>query len=46
MFNNAIAADSKWREKLQELFNKYSNIVPFKNMGFSEDWQNDKFWSL
>ncbi len=46
MLNNAISPNSKWREKLKDLFQEYSSIVPFQQMGFNNDWQNDEFWTL
>jgi len=42
--NEAISPDSKWKDRLYHLFEKYSDYVPFNLMGFQGDWKNDTFW--
>jgi hypothetical protein len=42
--NESISPGSEWKERLYQLFDKYSAYVPFNLMGFSKDWQNDSFW--
>lgn len=42
----AISPDSIWRDKLYSLFEEYSDSIPFEQMGFTEDWKADEFWSL
>lgn len=39
------APDNHWREKLLHLF-KNNPSIPFINMGFSEDWEQDGLWVL
>lgn len=41
----SINADSKWKLKLKNLFQEHSTI-PFQQMGFLDDWQNDAFWVM
>jgi len=42
--NEVISPDSKWKDRLFHLFEKYSDHVPFDLMGFQSDWRNDSFW--
>ncbi len=42
--NEAISPGSKWKERLFNLFEKFSNYVPFEHMGYQSDWKNDLFW--
>ncbi|MBP9722614.1 MAG: Abi family protein, partial [Gammaproteobacteria bacterium] len=44
--NRALSPKSSWHNKLRELFENYSEFVPFEQMGFIEDWKKDEFWSL
>ncbi len=44
-FNETISPDSKWKERLYQLFEKYNDSVPFHLMGFQTNWQSDSFWN-
>ena len=46
LLNKALSPKSLWRNKLKDLFETYSNDIPFEQMGFATDWRNDEFWSL
>lgn len=39
----SISRTSTWKLKLKNLFQEHPT-VPFQQMGFLEDWQNDVFW--
>lgn len=40
-----ISPDSKWTNKLFELLNKSPFVTPSR-MGFTDHWQNEKFWEV
>lgn len=42
--NEAICPGSQWKKRLFNLFEKYSEYIPFHLMGFQIDWRNDFFW--
>lgn len=44
--NESISPNSEWRERLHQLFNKYSDYVPFNLMGFLPNWESDPFWKI
>lgn len=41
-----IAPYNHWKDRLFLLFEEYEDLVPFKEMGFSEDWKNDQLWEI
>lgn len=44
--NESISPDSEWKKRLHQLFEKYSDFIPFSLLGFSENWQTDPFWDV
>ena len=44
--NQSLSPDSEWRDKLKALFDEYARYVPFEQMGFIKEWENDPFWDL
>lgn len=42
--NEAISPGTQWKSRLFDLFEKYSEYVPFQMMGFQDDWRSDYFW--
>lgn len=44
--NESISPGSAWRERLYQLFEKYSNDIPFNLMGFLDNWKDDPFWEI
>jgi abortive infection bacteriophage resistance protein len=43
---NTIAPGNHWKERLLILFEEHESLVPFTEMGYSENWKNDSIWTL
>ncbi|MCP4748094.1 MAG: Abi family protein [Desulfobacteraceae bacterium] len=44
VFLTSMLNNSRWKEKLFNLFSDYQEIVKISKMGFQSNWQEDPFW--
>ncbi len=43
---DTVAPGNHWKDRLFILFEEHETLVPFTEMGFSENWKNDSLWAL